>query len=117
MFWVFCFGLVTAALQEADAKQAETKKIEALISHVEGLKNAKFIRNGVEYDAGAAGQFLRGKWKVQESEIKTAKDFIEKVATKSSTSGKAYLIRVGESQPVESGHYLAKELEKIESSK
>ena len=64
-----------------------------------------------------AGQFLRGKWKAQETEIKTAQDFIEKAASKSSTTGQPYLIRQPNGQEIPSGQYLTSELRKLESEK
>jgi len=51
-----------------------------------------------------------------ETEIKTAKDFIDKAASVSSTSGKPYLIRVKGSKEVKSGDYLHAELKKLEKS-
>lgn len=97
----------------ADAPADETKKIEALIAHVEGLADAKFVRNGIEYDAKTAGAFLRGKWDARKAKIKTAQDFIEQVATKSSTSGKPYLIRTKDGTEYKSGDYLAKQLQML----
>ena len=97
------------------APPEETKKIEALISHVEGLKDAKFVRNGIEYDAKTAGAFLRGKWDTNKAKIKTASDFIEQVATKSSTTGKPYLIRLKDGQEHKSGEYLAEQLKLLKS--
>src|SRR4051812_44481451 len=76
-----------------DKPDSEKRKIEALIKHVEGLKDATFVRNGTEYDAKTAAKFLRSKWNSHKAEIKTALDFIEKAASISSTSGKPYLIR------------------------
>jgi Family of unknown function (DUF5329) len=104
--------VVLGGMLEA-APQTEPEKIEALIRHVEGLVDAKFVRNGVEYDAKTAGQFLRGKWKAQESSIKTAKDFIEQVASQSSTTGKPYLIKLPNKE-WKSSEYLAAELKKLE---
>jgi len=40
-----------------------------------------------------AAEFLRRKWKSRRSEIHSAADFIEKVASFSSTTGKRYSIR------------------------
>jgi len=102
---------------QGDLPQTESQKIEMLIRHVESLTDFKFIRNGVEYDAKAAGQFLRGKWKTQEATIKTASDFIEKVASVSSTTGKPYLIKLGDGKEIKSAEYLAAELKKLESAK
>ncbi len=90
------------------------QKIEALIKHVEGLKDAKFVRNGVAYDAESAGKFLRAKWAANESAIKTAKDFIEKIASVSSTTGMPYLIRPKDGKEIKSGEYLLAELKKLQ---
>jgi hypothetical protein len=92
---------------------AEAKKIEALIALVEGLADAKFVRNGIEYDAKTAGAFLRGKWDANKTKIKTAEDFIEQVATRSSTTGKPYLIRFKDGKEHESGEYLTDQLKKL----
>jgi hypothetical protein len=96
-----------------DKELTEKDKIEALIKHVEGLDDAVFVRNGSEYDAKTAAKFLRGKWD-KEPDVKTARDFIAKVASKSSTSGKPYTIRLKDGTEAKSADYLAKQLEKIE---
>lgn len=110
--------LATALLSvQAQEKLAtEKQKIEALIKHVEGIKDAKFVRNDTEYDAKTAAKFLRGKWESNEAEIKTAKDFIEKAASVSSTTGKPYLIRFKDGKEMKSSEYLLAELKKLEKS-
>jgi hypothetical protein len=110
---LFLFGaLVPVRGQEKPV--SEKQKIEALIKHVEGLKDAKFVRNGTEYDAKAAAAFLRGKWDANAAAIKTAKDFIEKAASVSSTTGRPYLIRLKGGKEMKSGDYLRAELQKLE---
>ncbi len=99
----------------AQSKPAtEREKIEALIRHIENLKDAVFIRNGREYDARTAASFLRAKWRANDAEVKSARDFIEKVASASSTTGKPYLIRFKDGREVKSGEYLLAELRKLE---
>jgi len=115
-----CAVLVAAAMFPAFADapaKTEKEKIESLIKHVEGLKDATFIRNGVSYDAKAAAAFLRGKWDANAKVINTAKDFIDKAASQSSTSGKPYLIRFKDGKEVKSGDYLLSELKKLEDLK
>ena len=86
--------LVTVSFVHAqNLSAAEKQKIEALIKQVGELKDAKFVRNGSIYEPAIAVRFLRGKWDTKEAEVKTVRDFIDKVATKSGTSGKPYLIR------------------------
>jgi hypothetical protein len=98
------------AAEPADEKQ----KIEALITHVENLKGARFVRNDKEYDAKDAARFLRAKWEAGGDKIKTARDFIEMAASASSTSGKPYLIRFEGGKETKSGEYLLAELKKLE---
>jgi len=90
----------------ADKPLTESQKIEALVDHIEHLTNAKFIRNGSEYDAKTAARFLRGKWHRDERRINTATEFIEKVGTESSTTGKPYLIRLKDGREVRCSDYL-----------
>ncbi len=98
----------------AEPTPAEKAKIEALIASVEGLADAKFIRNGSTYDAKTAAKFLRGKWSSNSDEIATAADFIAKAATGSSTSGKPYLIRQKDGSETKCAEYLAAQLKKLE---
>jgi hypothetical protein len=74
----------------AAGRETETKKIETLISAVAKLDGAKFVRNGKAYDPATAAKFLRGKWERQAKEIVTAGDFIDKIATRSSTTGRIW---------------------------
>ena len=115
---IVTLGLSSRVLGRAavadDLPAAEKQKIEALLKHVEGLKDAKFVRNDSEYDAKTAAKFLRGKWDSNESKIKSAKDFIEKAASVSSTSGKPYLIRFKDGKDVKTGDYLSEQLKNLE---
>lgn len=111
---------LTAQAQEKAVPKTEEEKIEALIKHVENLEDAKFVRNDTEYDAKTAARFLRGKWKRDKDEIKTAKQFVEKIATRSSTSGKDYKIKVKDGDnwtETKSAEYLTAELTKLEKKK
>ncbi len=105
-----------AAVRAQEGAATETRKIETLIQRVEGLKGATFIRNGKEYDAKTAAEFLRRKWQANQRKIRSAADFIEKVASISSTSGKPYRIRFADGKEVQSGTYLRAELKKLEKS-
>jgi Family of unknown function (DUF5329) len=94
----------------------EKEKIENLIRQIERLKDAKFIRNGSEYDSSSAAKFLRRKWEAQSKEIRTARDFIEKAASSSSTSGKPYLIRLKDGKTIRCSDFLTGELKRLEGS-
>jgi hypothetical protein len=93
---------------------SEDQKIERLIRTVDELKDATFIRNGSEYDCHAAAKHMRDKWDYGKKQIHTAGEFIDKAASKSSASGKPYLIRFKDGREIESGAFLRDELKKLE---
>ena len=105
------FGSATAS----DLSSAEKKKIETLISAVEQMTDAVFIRNGKDYSASLAAEFLRRKWKSRRSEIHSAADFIDKVASFSSTTGKPYSIRWSDGKERSSAEFFRAQLSLLET--
>ncbi len=99
-----------AVAQSAPA--AEKQKIEMLIRQIGELKDANFVRNGSTYGPITAVHFLRAKWTANDAEVKTAHDFIDKVASVSGTSGKPYLIRFKDGREIKSRDFLLEELTK-----
>jgi hypothetical protein len=109
-----CALLITPFLHAAE--MTEQAKIEAMISSIEAMNDAKFVRNGSEYTSKNAAKFLRGKWDANKDEVITARDFIEKIATKSSTTGKPYLIRPKGGAETPCADFLRARLKTIEST-
>jgi hypothetical protein len=108
--------LLTAFAGSAAASElaaAERAKIESLIVVVERLEDAKFVRNGKAYGPATAGKFLRGKWKDRASHVRSADDFINHVATRSSTTGRPYVIRLADGREVPAAVFLRAELKKL----
>jgi hypothetical protein len=60
--------------------------------------------------------FLRLKWHAKDASVKTARDFIDKVASFSGTSGKPYLIRMKDGTEIKSRDFLLAMLQKIENT-
>ena len=115
---IFALTLVSGDLSFVEAQtlpNLEKQKIEALIKQVANLKDAKFVRNGSAYNADSAATFLRRKWGANESEVKTARDFIDKVASFSGTSGKPYLIRFKDGGEIKSRDFLLAQLKKLDT--
>jgi hypothetical protein len=113
-FWALLW-LLPLVVTAQTTPEPEKKKIETLIKQVAELQDAKFVRNGKEYDVAAAVRFLRGKWKANDKEVKTARDFVDKVASLSGTSGKPYLIRFKDGREIPSRDFLLAELKKQEA--
>ena len=93
----------------------EKKKIDFLISSVENLKGATFIRNGSEYDGKKAADHLRMKLQ-NVLVVQTADDFIRLCASKSSITGKPYLIRLPDGKTIKSEKYFREKLKKYSST-
>jgi uncharacterized protein DUF5329 len=113
-FFLFLGIGFARVLPAQSASPGERQKIEALIKYVGEMNDAKFVRNGSTYDAKAAATFLRLKWGANDSEVKTARDFIDKIATLSGTSGKPYIIRFKDGSEIKSRDVLLAALNKIE---
>jgi hypothetical protein len=76
---------------EADGDQARTK-IESLLDAIASLRDATFLRNGQAYTPTEAVAHLRGKWEAAGMTL-SAREFVEQIASRSSTTGEPYLIR------------------------
>ncbi len=89
------------------------REIHALIDAVEQVEGARFIRNGEEHDAKSAADHLRRKLKGAGGRVRTAEDFIEKIASKSSLSGNPYAMRLSNGQIVDAGDWFRAKLAAI----
>mgnify|MGYP001128112474 CR=1 FL=1 len=120
VFFCLCFvALIVAAWTSGFARsdgmpRGEEQKIEALIHAVGQMHGAVFVRNGKSYDASSAVKFLRGKLDARRDEVRSASDFIDKVASFSSTTGKPYMIRYSDGREISTAGFLRAELAKIE---
>jgi hypothetical protein len=95
-------ALVVTLGSVAHAAPAATAADE--ITHLFGYlerSGCEFERNGRWYDAAAAKAHLQSKYQLASagSQIVTAEEFIERVASKSSMSGLAYEVRCNGSEP------------------
>ena len=93
------FGMVNAQ------ENIEKNKIEFLISSVENLRGAKFIRNGSEHNGREAAMHLRMKLQRAGNHVQTADDFIRVCASQSYTSGKPYTIRLSDGKDIKAEEY------------
>jgi len=94
----------------------EKKKIDFLISSVENIGGAKFIRNGTEHDGKEAAAHLRMKLQKAGDKVQTADDFIRLCASKSFLSGKPYTIRSSDGKTVNSDQYFRDKLKEYDST-
>lgn len=93
------------------------KIIKELISSLAKVQDGKFIRNGKEHTPEEAMAHMRKKWKWKKKAIKTPNDFITLLGTKSSSSGREYMIRHADGKETPSGEWFSVQLKLIEASK
>jgi hypothetical protein len=107
----FPYALLLSALLLPAAAMADVTEdeIEYLITTV-GESGCTFIRNGSRHDAGDAASHMRLKYRRGKRYATTAELFIERLASKSSFSGKPYAIKCPGSDAVPSGDWLSARL-------
>jgi hypothetical protein len=110
LFFLVC--LATPAWGRDDIEQ---QKIAYLITSVETLEDATFVRNGESYDAEQAADHLRVKLRYAGNRVRTAADFIAICATESSISGIKYEIRFRDGRTVDSATFLHGKLTEYEA--
>jgi hypothetical protein len=101
-------ALFSVAVRAQDT--IEIKKIEFLLSSLENIHGAKFIRNGTEYDGKQAVEHMRMKLKQAGGKVQTADDFIRLCASKSFITGKPYMIRFFDGKTIKSEDFLREKL-------
>jgi len=105
--------LLAAPTLRAAADAAEAERIEQLLRFVEAQQQVRFVRNGSAYSSREAAQFLRAKYAKMGGQVATAAQFIEQIASRSSTSGRPYLMRFPDGRTLPSAQVLSEELERI----
>ena len=103
--------LIPTAPQAEPAPNQVRAEIDKLFQRLHA-SGCQFNRNGSWYNAAEAQKHLSRKLAYFEDKnmIKTTEDFITLAAANSSSSGKAYLVRCGEAQAVESKVWLQQQL-------
>ncbi len=101
LVFALAFGVASA--------NEEVEKIEYLLTSI-GESGCTFIRNGKEYSASEAESHLRMKYRRGKKWANDAETFIERIASKSSFSGKPYRIRCGSAEPKPTSEWLSDRL-------
>ena len=106
------FLLITVIVLVPLESQADAEKeIKHLIKYIENSK-CTFIRNGKEYNTKEALAHIQNKYEYTKRWIKSAEDFIKYTMTKSSLTGRPYLVRC-DGREVVSAKWLSEELKRF----
>ena len=88
------------------------EEIDLLVAAIE-TRGCTFVRNGKRYDAAAAADHLRLKLRRASRHAKTPAMFIDRLASRSSMSGKPYLLECPDEPVQHSGAWLHQQLEQL----
>jgi hypothetical protein len=107
---LIALGIGSFVAASPPAAQAE---VEYLLSAV-ASSGCEFYRNGEWFDSHGASAHLRDKYNALAAlgRSVTAMDFIDEAATKSSLSGRPYLMRCAGGEPVPTNRWLREVLER-----
>ena len=106
-----CVGLFAAPAAFAEPPPQARREIEQLIDAL-GTSGCEFQRNGTWYPPAKAREHLRRKYDYlrRRDLVASAEQFIERAATSSSMSGKAYSVRCPGQAAVPSAQWLGARL-------
>ena len=76
----------------ASLPPGERERIEQLLAGLEGESGLQFERNGRRASARDAVRFLRAKWQRYGEGVDSAEAFIDRIASRSSTTGGPYRV-------------------------
>jgi hypothetical protein len=116
LFLLLGLFLSVTLFGQKKAPLTEAQKIDLLITNIEKLEGAQFYRNGTWYDATTAASHLRMKREKAGKAIKTANDFINRIASSSSMTGEAYKIKLKDGKEMMAKDYFLKCLDEIEGN-
>jgi len=109
--------LVAAVCAAAPPPPAARAEIDELMTRLE-TSGCEVNRNDSWYPAADARKHLLAKLKYLEDRgmVQTAEQFIELAGSKSSVSGRPYLIKCGSVPPVETGVWFSVQLQALRAS-
>ncbi|WP_431261611.1 DUF5329 domain-containing protein [Roseateles chitinivorans] len=111
------FGITPIVASADPLPPAAKAEVTALLGKLTA-SSCEFNRNGDWHSAAEAKSHLERKLSYLEDKnlVKTAEQFIDLGASKSSMSGKPYLVRCGGAAPVESKTWLTRELATVRAA-
>ena len=109
---IFCPWSISAGMESS-----ANKEILHLFDYLEN-SNCEFNRNGSWYSPHEAVRHIQKKYRylVKKGLINTAEQFIDRAASRSSLSSESYLVRCGDSKPIESFDWFTDELKKFRAT-
>lgn len=101
-------------VSRAAPDELEQARIDRLIHYVATRKQMVFVRNGKDYSFREAALFLRAKYAKMGEHVTTAAQFIDQIASRSSTTGELYKVRLADGRLLPAAKVLREELARMD---
>ncbi|CAM3998758.1 MULTISPECIES: YfeK family protein [Pseudoalteromonas] len=108
-------GCLLLCISQLSIAASAEQEVNHLISFIE-QSQATFIRNGDEHTSTEAAEHLAMKYRRAGRYAKTADDFIDNLASKSSWSGKPYTVILANGTTVTANKWLTDELTRFRNT-
>ncbi len=114
IFMLICASYLATEVTNsfADISESQKPEVEHLLLFVETTE-CSFERNGKKYDGERAAGHIKRKYNHFRDKITTTEEFIEYSGTKSTMSGKDYLVYCGDNGPIKSSAWLLEALKQF----
>ncbi|CAH0992314.1 hypothetical protein SIN8267_02433 [Sinobacterium norvegicum] len=113
---VLLLGLLMGGRVLAETAEPYQQEVEQLVA-VLAQSGCEFERNGSRHSAADAADHMRLKLRRGGKYVSSAETFIERLATKSSWTGKAYIIDCPDDEPMASADWLRQRLTEMRATK
>lgn len=110
-------SLLGATVAVAAPSPVEQARIERLLAMIGTRRDVRMVRNGEEHDAAKAVYFLRKKLDSMGGDIKTCEEFIDRIASRSTTTGQLYWVKLSDGRDMPAGDFLRLELARLDKEK
>lgn len=109
-------GIIVANFVYADVPPEQRHEVDHLIKFVKST-SCQINRNGHYHDGEKALAHIQQKYDYFRKKIGTTEQFIEYSATKSTMSGRSYIVKCGNQTPQETKDWLLDELKKYRQNR
>jgi len=99
--------------RSAAEKATEREKIDGLLERM-AASDATFIREGIDYDGAHAAAHLRDKYTIARDQVGTLDEFIERIGSRSSTTGRPYYVRFSDGTTIDAEAWLRQQARFLE---
>jgi hypothetical protein len=102
-----------AVLDFSALAEGELRRIDRLLSRIANA-DATFVREGRDYSPAEAADHLRDKLAAAGPRITTLEEFIEHIASRSSTTGEPYRVRLADGTEMDARDWLTEEATRMD---